>query len=105
MNDNVAAEQVKAAIESEKKEDVAKKKPAKSFEEIEKRIEESKAIAERIEKANAYAAELLERQEALRGQDNLGGKSEAGIRAVEKTDEQRKKDEINEFLKSTGFKI
>ena len=103
MNDADATEQVKAAMEAPKEE--VKKKPAKSFEEIEKRIEESRVLAERIEKANAKAEEILQRQESIRGRDVLGGRSEAGIIVPEKTPEQKQKDEINKYLEQTGFKI
>ena len=117
MKDSLAAEQVKEAIEADKTEvvnkqcvfvdktEVVKKKPAKSFEEIEKRIEEAKSYAERIEKANIHAEDILQRQEVLRGKDILGGRTEAGITVKEETSEEKKKREINEYLKSTGFKI
>ena len=100
MNEADATEQVKAAME-----EPVKKKPAKSFEEIEKRISESQGYAERLEKANAKAEEILSRQEAIRGKEVLGGRSEAGVIIPEKTPEQKQKDDINKYLEQTGFKI
>lgn len=42
------------------------------------KIEEAKALVERIEKANADFANLLERQELLRVNQMLSGTAEAG---------------------------
>lgn len=67
-------------------------------------LEQAEQIAARIEAANAEHLALLERQEKLRAQEVLGGRSEAGITVVVDKDKQRT-DEINERLKHTGLHI
>lgn len=44
-------------------------------------LEKATATADRIEKANAEMKELLERQERIRANDMLGGRSMAGAPA------------------------
>lgn len=64
-------------------------------------LEEAKLLAERIEKANEVARELLERQEKLRVQEILGGKSEAGIPVPEVNKAEKLMTETKEAFKGT----
>lgn len=53
-------------------------------------LEKAEAAAERIEKATAAMAEMLERQEKIRADELLGGRSSAGQPAPEPKEETAK---------------
>lgn len=50
-------------------------------------VERAEAVAKRMEEANLKTEELLQRQEATRAKDILGGKSDAGQQPPEKKEE------------------
>ena len=64
-------------------------------------LQKAEEVAERIEKANKEAKEILERQERLRAEKLLGGTTEAGIPAKERTEEERKREQAKEFFKGS----
>lgn len=68
-------------------------------------VDRAHRAADRIEKANAELASLLARQEKIMAQQIISGKAEAGKPRVERTEEDKTKEEANNFLKGTGLKI
>ena len=62
-------------------------------------VDAATQIAERLEAANQKTEELLTRQEKLRAQSILGGKSEAGAAPPPKDENAA----VREFLKGTGY--
>jgi len=57
--------------------------------------------AQRLEEANRVTAELLGRQEALRVEQTLGGRSETSLPSL--SDEEKKDKNAKDFLAGTGF--
>ena len=66
-------------------------------------LEQAEAVAKRIEEGNKETRELLERQEAIRAKELLGGKSFAGQTAPEISDEEKKKQGMKEYFKGTAI--
>ena len=80
-----------------KEEKIVESEKEKTFE----AIDSANAAADRLEEANKAAAKNLDRQEAIKAQEILGGKAEAGSK--EKTAEEREIASTKEFLKGTGY--
>jgi len=68
-------------------------------------LEEAKAIAERLEKANSENKLLIERMEKLRTMDILGGRSSASEPKIEVTPEQKLKQESKDFFKGSEIEV
>ncbi len=64
-------------------------------------LEQAKEIAERLEKANAQSAMLLERAEKLRVTEILGGQSSANIPMPEISDAEKIRTGAKEYFKGT----
>ena len=68
-------------------------------------LEQAKATAERIEKANAELKLLLDREERLNAEKILGGRANAGQeQLVAKTPEQIVEEQAIKFIESVGLK-
>ena len=68
-------------------------------------IDQAKEILEKMEEQNKLAAENLKRQEELAAENILSGKSSAGGKAPEPSEDEKAKERINNILKNTGWKI
>jgi hypothetical protein len=66
-------------------------------------IAEAKQAAIDLKEANAEKAKLLEREEALNTLKMLGGKSDAGAKPKEKTEEEKEVDSARAMLAGTGY--
>jgi hypothetical protein len=66
-------------------------------------IEEAKAIAERMEKANAEHKALLDRQEQMTARAILSGRSEAGITPKATDPEEEANKQAMTLLQGTGL--
>ena len=87
---------------TDEKTDDKKPEPKKPVEETtEEQLAAVNAAADRVEAANAKTAELLERQEALKVEDTLGGEADAG--AQKKTVEETQAETAKEYLEGTGL--
>ena len=68
-------------------------------------LEQAKATAERIEKANAELKLLLDREERLNAEKILGGRAMAGQDTpVAKTPDQILEEQATKFIESVGLK-
>ena len=81
--------------------DAAPANPSDSREPVDLILAAEQAV-ERLEKANAMAAQLLKEQQAHRVQQTLSGSADAGRPSKVSPDEKAKKN-AREFLKGTGF--
>lgn len=63
--------------------------------------EETKALVERLEKANADSKLILERAEKLKAQEILGGTTNAGSVPVQISDAEKIKAGAKDFFKGT----
>lgn len=68
-------------------------------------LEEAKAIAERLEKANSENRQLIERMEKLRTMEVLGGRSPAGEVKKEISPEEKLKLETKDFFKGSEIEV
>lgn len=68
-------------------------------------LEEAKAIAERLEKANAENKQLVERFEKLRTMDILGGRSSASEPKPVISEEDKLKTETKDFFKGSEIEV
>lgn len=66
-------------------------------------LEEAKAIAERLEKANAESKIILDRAEKLRTLDILGGNTNTTAQVKETTEEEKLKQGAKDFFKGTNI--
>ena len=66
-------------------------------------IDKANEVAERIEKANQETKELLNRQEAIKIKEQLGGKSDAGQTKPKLTKDQKADAAAREMLKGSGY--
>ena len=60
-------------------------------------VDKANDAVERMEKANAKTEELLKRQEAIKVQDTLGGKADAGKKTEETPQDYAKKVMANDL--------
>lgn len=91
-------------VEEEPKTPEGEKKPEGEPEAAKSLIVEANKAAERIEKANEESRQLVERAEAAKTQDILGGKSEAG-QAKQDTQDDKDAEEANKILDGSGLTI
>ena len=68
-------------------------------------IDQAKELLKKMEEQNRLASENLKRQEELVAENLLSGKSEAGGKAPEPSEDEKAKERINNILKNTGWKI
>jgi len=66
-------------------------------------IDEAKAIAERMEKANAEHKALLDRQEQMTARAILSGRSEAGVTPKQVDPEEEANNRAMSLLQGTGL--
>lgn len=68
-------------------------------------LDRTLAAVERLEKANKESQELLKRQEEIISRQILGGKSEGGVAPKVITEEDRIKEDANQYMRAVGFSI
>jgi hypothetical protein len=68
-------------------------------------LEEAKAIAERLEKANAENKQLVERLEKLRTLDILGGRSSASEPKPVISEQDKLKQDSKDFFKGSEIEV
>ncbi len=95
----MSEEEVKEELKEEVKVEAPKEEKKVSS------VDEANKILEGMEAANLKAEELVERQEALRAEQILGGKADAGAEQPVIDKEQVIKDRTNLKLKDTGYQI
>lgn len=87
-------------IDSKPKEETKEKKIE---EHPDDKISRANAAAERMEAANKKHEALLNREEAQKVSDVLGGEAEAGIQNKEETEEEKITAAAKKQLEGTGF--
>ena len=92
-------------VEDKPKTPEGEKKPEGEPEAAKSLVSEANKAAERIEKANEETRKLVERAEAAKTQEILGGQSEAGNHPPAKTEEEKVAEEANAMLEGSGLAV
>ncbi len=101
MDEQISEEKTNEQTQTEEAKE--EQTPGQSTQEASHLIEAARTAAKELTQANAELKQLLNRQESLKVEQTLGGKTDAGMVPKQESEDEKVSRETKKFLEGTGF--